>query len=160
MRDYKDKIVSVEKLISERLRLRLEGRTVVLTNGCFDVLHAGHVEYLTFARMQGDALIVALNSDASVRGLKGPERPFVREMQRAAMLAALEAVDYVVIFDTSEPAPLIAHVLPDVLVKGMDWSHYVSGRDIVEQHGGRVVLARLTPGCSTTDLVARIRGQS
>jgi D-beta-D-heptose 7-phosphate kinase/D-beta-D-heptose 1-phosphate adenosyltransferase len=141
----------------ERDRLHAEGRKLVFTNGCFDILHPGHVEYLAFARQQGDALLVGLNSDASVRRNKGPLRPIVSQDDRARVLAALEAVDYVVLFDEDEPAPLIENILPDVLVKGEDWSHYVSGRDIVERHGGRIVLARLVPGRSTTDIIGRIR---
>jgi D-beta-D-heptose 7-phosphate kinase/D-beta-D-heptose 1-phosphate adenosyltransferase len=141
----------------ERDRLHAEGRKLVFTNGCFDILHPGHVEYLAFARQQGDALLVGLNSDASVRRNKGPLRPIVSQDDRARVLASLEAVDYVVLFDEDEPAPLIGSIIPDVLVKGEDWSHYVSGREIVERHGGRVVLARLVPGRSTTDIIGRIR---
>lgn len=142
---------------AERERLRATGRRLVFTNGCFDIMHAGHVEYLAFARAQGDALLVGLNSDASVRRNKGPTRPLVPEQDRARVLAALKSVDYVVIFDEDEPASLIADIIPDVLVKGEDWAHYVSGRDIVERNGGKVVLARLLQGRSTTNIVERIR---
>lgn len=142
---------------AERERLRAARRKLVFTNGCFDIIHAGHVEYLAFARAQGDALLVGLNSDASVRRNKGPTRPLVQEQDRARVLAALKSVDYVVVFDEDEPASLIADIIPDVLVKGEDWAHYVSGRDIVEQHGGKVVLARLLQGRSTTNIVERIR---
>jgi D-beta-D-heptose 7-phosphate kinase/D-beta-D-heptose 1-phosphate adenosyltransferase len=144
-------------MLAERQRLRADGRRVAFTNGCFDLLHAGHVDYLEFARRQADALVVGLNSDASVRRLKGPTRPFVSEQDRAKVLAALEAVDYVVVFGEDEPADLIAALLPDVLVKGEDWRHYVSGRQVVEAHGGRVALAPLVAGRSTTDLAERIR---
>lgn len=143
-------------IAAERERLRLEGRTVVFTNGAFDILHAGHVTYLTFARAQGDALVVGLNSDASVRRYKGAKRPLNNQQDRARVLAALECVDYVVCFDEDEPRDLISALLPDVLVKGADWSHYVSGRDVVERHGGRVVLADMVEGRSTTGLVERI----
>jgi len=143
---------------SERVRLREQGKRLVFTNGCFDLLHAGHVQYLAFARGQGDALLVGLNSDDSVRRNKGPERPLVPSAERALVLASLEAVDYIVVFEEDEPADLIAELLPDVLVKGEDWRHYVSGREIVEQNGGRVVLAQLIPGRSTTDLIGKIRG--
>lgn len=136
--------------------LRREGRRIVFTNGTFDLLHAGHVGYLEFARRQGDVLIVGLNSDASVRRYKGPGRPIQSERDRARVLAALECVDYVVIFGESEPKALIAALQPDVLVKGADWAHYVSGREIVERRGGKVVLARMLPGRSTTNLIQRI----
>ncbi len=141
---------------TERARLRAQGRKLAFTNGCFDILHIGHVEYLAWARAQADALIVGLNSDASVRGIKGPQRPIVGEQDRALVLAALECVDYVVIFDEPEPAALIGELLPDVLVKGEDWAHYVSGREVVERHGGRVALAPLVPGKSTSALIRRI----
>lgn len=140
-----------------RDRLHAEGREVVFTNGCFDILHRGHVTYLEFARAQGDALVVGLNSDASVRRAKGANRPVNGQEDRAFVLGALRAVDAVVIFDEDEPRELIGHILPDVLVKGRDWAHYVSGRDIVEAHGGRVVLADMVEGRSTTNTIARIR---
>jgi D-beta-D-heptose 7-phosphate kinase/D-beta-D-heptose 1-phosphate adenosyltransferase len=157
MREPGGKILDPDTMCAERERLRGAGRSLAFTNGCFDILHAGHVDYLAFARRQADTLCVGLNSDASVRRLKGPARPYVRQDERARVLAALEAVDYVVIFDTDEPAPLIARLLPDVLVKGEDWAHYVSGREAVEAQGGRVVLAPLLEGRSTTALVERIR---
>lgn len=157
MNPIENKILDRTAMKAERERLRATGRKLVFTNGCFDILHAGHVEYLAFARSQGDALLVGLNSDASVRRNKGPTRPLVPEGDRARVLAALQAVDYVVVFDEDEPACLIAEVIPDVLVKGEDWAHYVSGRDIVESHGGKVVLARLVQGRSTTNIVDRIR---
>jgi len=156
-RDSRLKILDVEAMLAERVRLREAGRTLAFTNGCFDILHVGHVEYLAFARRQADALCVGLNSDASVHRNKGPERPFVPETDRARVLAALEVVDYVVLFDTPEPEPLIAHLLPDVLVKGADWAHYISGREAVERNGGRVVLARMVEGRSTTQLAEKIR---
>jgi len=131
---------------------------VVFTNGCFDILHRGHVTYLEFARAQGDALVVGLNSDASVRRLKGPTRPVNNEVDRAYVLCGLRAVDAVVVFDEDEPRDLIAAIEPDVLVKGKDWAHYVSGRDIVEARGGRVVLADMVEGHSTTATIARSRG--
>lgn len=141
----------------ERDRLDAGGRSLVFTNGCFDILHAGHVRYLGFARAQGDALVVGLNSDASVAANKGPSRPVVPQEDRAEVLLALRCVDYVVLFDEKEPADLIAAVRPHVLVKGRDWSHYVSGREAVEQAGGRVVLADLLEGRSTTAILERIR---
>lgn len=157
MRNPATKILNTADMRAERERLRTAGTRVVFTNGCFDILHTGHADYLAFARHQGDALIVGINSDRSVRSIKGEPRPFVNQDDRARLLAALEAVDYVVLFDDDEPATLIAELLPDVLVKGEDWSHFVSGREAVEQNGGRVVLAPLTAGKSTTSLVDRIR---
>ena len=140
----------------ERERLRAAGRRVVFTNGCFDILHLGHVQYLAFARRQGDVLVVGLNSDASVRRNKGPRRPIVPEDERAALLLALRCVDYVVLFDEATPERLVERLVSDVLVKGRDWAHFVAGREVVEAAGGRVVLADLVPGRSTTELVERI----
>lgn len=157
MTPYQDKILDRASMKAERERLRSTGRKLVFTNGCFDLLHAGHVDYLAFARSQGDALLVGVNSDASVRRNKGPTRPIVPEQDRTYVLAALQAVDYVVLFDEDEPASLISDIIPDVLVKGEDWAHYVSGRDVVERNGGRVVLARLVQDRSTTNIVDRIR---
>jgi rfaE bifunctional protein nucleotidyltransferase chain/domain len=157
VRTPKSKILSRAAMKKERARLRKKGRKLVFTNGCFDILHTGHVDYLNFARKQGDTLVIGLNSDLSVRKSKGPSRPIVPQNDRAKVLAALECVDYVVIFNEAEPAPLVAAIIPDVLVKGEDWAHYVSGRDTVETHGGKVVLAKLTKGRSTTDLVKKIR---
>jgi D-beta-D-heptose 7-phosphate kinase/D-beta-D-heptose 1-phosphate adenosyltransferase len=142
---------------AERDRLHTEGRTLVFTNGCFDILHRGHADYLTFARSQGDALVVGLNSDASVRRAKGPTRPVNPEQDRAYVLGSLRAVDFVVIFEEDEPRDLISQILPDVLVKGKDWAHYVSGREIVEANGGRVVLAEMVEGRSTTATIERMR---
>lgn len=150
------KILSREEIKKERARLKAAGKKVSFTNGCFDIIHAGHVDYLQWARNQADALIVGLNSDASVRRNKGEKRPIVNENDRAYVLAALACVDYVVLFDEDEPAQLIAEIVPDVLVKGEDWAHYVSGRETVEAAGGRVALAPLVEGRSTTNLISRI----
>ncbi len=151
------RILTPAEMRAERDRLHAEGRTLVFTNGCFDILHRGHADYLAFARSQGDALIVGLNSDASVRRAKGPTRPVNPEQDRAYVLGSLRAVDFVVIFEEDEPRDLIAQILPDVLVKGKDWAHYVSGRDIVEANGGRVVLAEMVEGRSTTATIERMR---
>ena len=150
------KIVTVDELRDARDRLVAEGRELVFTNGCFDILHRGHVTYLEFARNQGDALAVALNTDASVKRNKGEDRPINSEEDRAYVLGSLRAVDYVVLFDETEPRELLAKILPQVLVKGSDWAHYVSGRDIVETNGGRVVLAAMVEGRSTTGAIERI----
>ena len=156
MRNASSKILDLPALLRERQRLRDAGLSLVMTNGCFDLMHAGHASYLEFARSQGDALLVALNTDDSIRRLKGPTRPVVAQQHRARMMAALECVDYVTFFAEDEPRDLIAQVLPDVLVKAADWAHYVSGRDVVEAHGGRVVLAPMVDGLSTTSIVAKI----
>ncbi len=142
---------------AERERLRAARRRVVFTNGCFDILHVGHAQYLAQARALGDVLVVGLNSDASVRRNKGPLRPIVPEADRADLLLALRCVDYVVLFDEDTPLELIESLLPDVLVKGRDWAHQVVGREAVEAAGGRVVLADLVAGRSTTDIIARVR---
>jgi D-beta-D-heptose 7-phosphate kinase/D-beta-D-heptose 1-phosphate adenosyltransferase len=152
------KILDAPAMRAERDRLHAEGRTLVFTNGCFDILHRGHTTYLAFARSQGDALVVGLNSDDSVRRAKGDGRPVNSQDDRAWVLGSLRAVDYVVVFDEDEPRDLISAILPDVLVKGRDWAHYVSGRDIVEAHGGKVVLADMVEGRSTTAVIARMRG--
>jgi len=140
----------------ERINLKDDKKSVVFTNGAFDLLHTGHLRYLTYAREQGDCLIIGLNSDASVKRYKGDKRPIVPELERAEMLLGLKVVDYVVIFDDDEPEELIRHILPDVLVKGADWAHYVSGRDIVEANGGKVILAKFIAGRSTTNIIKKI----
>jgi rfaE bifunctional protein nucleotidyltransferase chain/domain len=142
-------------------RLRAGSRTVVFTNGVFDLLHPGHVRYLEVARALGDALIVGLNGDASVRRNKGPERPITPQAERAEILLALSAVDAVVIFDEDTPAEIIAAIQPDVLVKGADWAaDAIVGRDIVEARNGRVVRVPLEQGYSTTSIVERVREAS
>ena len=138
--------------------LRASGRTVVFTNGVFDLLHIGHLRYLQQARGLGDVLLVGLNSDRSVRQIKGPARPITPEAERAEILEALACVDGVVIFDEETPYELIAALQPDVLVKGADWAEdAIVGRDIVEGRGGRVVRVAMEPGHSTTKMVDRIR---
>ncbi len=156
MRGYKTKILTPAEMIRERARLKASGKTVVFTNGCFDILHCGHVSYLNFARGQGDVLILGMNSDASVKRNKGDDRPINCEQDRAEVLAALECIDYVVLFNEDEPAALIETLLPDVLVKGEDWAHYVSGREAVEAAGGKVVLAKMVAGRSTTGTIEKV----
>jgi len=150
------KIMSAEQVRSIRDKLVAEGRRLVFTNGCFDILHRGHVTYLTFARSQGDVLCVGINSDSSVKRNKGKDRPINTEEDRAFVLASLACVDYVVLFDDDEPYNLIGKIVPQVLVKGKDWAHYVSGRGIVEGNGGHVVLADMVEGRSTTGTIERI----
>jgi rfaE bifunctional protein nucleotidyltransferase chain/domain len=145
-----------EELKLARAEWRRAGKTVVFTNGCYDILHPGHARTLERCKTMGDVLILALNSDDSVRRLKGPARPILGESERAALAVELEAVDAVTIFDEDTPRELIAAVLPDILVKGSDWSHFVAGREEVEAAGGKVALVRLEPGYSTTATVEEI----
>jgi D-glycero-beta-D-manno-heptose 1-phosphate adenylyltransferase len=152
------KILTRDELLSERARLRAAGKSLVFTNGVFDILHIGHVRYLAQARALGDALVVAVNSDASVRELKGPERPLTPENDRAEILAALESVDYVTIFSELSPRSLISALLPDVLVKGGDYAlDEIHGREEVEAAGGRVVSLPLVEGASTSKIVERMK---
>jgi D-glycero-beta-D-manno-heptose 1-phosphate adenylyltransferase len=150
------KVMTVEELRAERDKLVAQGKKLVFTNGCFDILHRGHVTYLTFARNQGDALVVGLNTDASVRANKGDGRPINSEQDRAFVVGSLRAVDFVVLFGDKEPKHIIEKILPQVLVKGRDWAHYVSGREIVEANGGTVVLADMVEGRSTSNTIQRI----
>ncbi|MDA3799715.1 MAG: D-glycero-beta-D-manno-heptose 1-phosphate adenylyltransferase [Kiritimatiellae bacterium] len=154
--NYIERILSWNDMKAERALLKQQNKIVVFTNGAFDLLHTGHLRYLTHAREQGDCLIIGLNSDASVKRYKGETRPIVSEQERAEMLLGLKVVDYVVIFDQDEPKDLIAEIIPDVLVKGADWAHYVSGRDIVEANGGKVILAEFVAGRSTTNIIKKI----
>ncbi len=150
-------ILNRKSLLKERERLRAEGRRVVFTNGCFDLLHPGHVRYLAQARKLGDTLIVALNSDASVHKLKGEARPILKEQERAEVIAALSCVDLVTIFEEDTPRQLIAALLPDVLVKGGDWSlDTIVGREEVEAAGGIVESLSFIEGLSTTEIIERI----
>jgi rfaE bifunctional protein nucleotidyltransferase chain/domain len=152
------KVLSHEELLRVRARLRAEGRRLVFTNGCFDILHVGHVRYLADARRLGDALLVAINSDRSVRALKGPNRPVMSEAERAEILAALSSVDFVTVFDDESPRALISEVLPDVLVKGGDYRpDEIHGREEVERAGGRVLSLPFVEGASTTGIIDRIR---
>jgi len=144
------------ELIAQRARWRRAGKAVVFTNGCYDLLHPGHVRLLEKARSLGDILILALNSDASVARLKGPTRPLIPEIERAELVAALEAVDAVILFDEDTPRELIAALLPDILVKGADWAHWIAGREEVEAAGGRVLALGLEPGYSTTGIVEEL----
>ncbi len=152
------KILTPEKMLGERQRLRVAGVRLVFTNGVFDLLHVGHVRYLAAARGLGDALMVAINSDRSVRELKGADRPVINESERAEILAALRQVDYVTIFDDVSPRSLISEILPDVLVKGGDYQlDEIHGREEVEANGGSVVSLPFVEGASTTTLIERMR---
>jgi rfaE bifunctional protein nucleotidyltransferase chain/domain len=145
-----------EELVAARAEWKRAGKIVVFTNGCYDILHPGHVRLLERARSLGDLLILALNTDSSVRRLKGPGRPLIPEQQRAELVAALQAVDAVTFFDEDTPRELIAAVLPDILVKGADWAHWIAGREEVEAAGGKVLALSLEPGYSTTGIVEEI----
>jgi D-beta-D-heptose 7-phosphate kinase/D-beta-D-heptose 1-phosphate adenosyltransferase len=145
-------------MLKERERLRAAGARLVFTNGVFDLLHVGHVRYLAQARALGDALVVATNSDRSVRELKGPDRPVFAEAERAEILAGLRNVDYVVVFDDISPRSLIGQLLPDVLVKGGDYQiDEIHGREEVEAAGGKVISLPFVPGASTTSLLERMK---
>ena len=152
------KVLSQAELVQELNLKRQAGARIVFTNGCFDLLHVGHTRYLQAARELGEVLVVGVNTDRSVRGLKkGTARPIVPDSQRAEVLAALGCVDYVVLFDEPDPYALIRVVQPDVLVKGGDWKpEHIVGRDLVEGRGGRVLAIPLVPGISTTALVQKI----
>lgn len=153
-----EKILTPVQMLGERERLRAAGARLVFTNGVFDLLHVGHVRYLAQARALGDALVVAINSDRSVRELKGPDRPVFNEAERAEILAALRQVDYVTIFDDVSPRSLIARILPDVLVKGGDYGlDEIHGREEVEASGGEVISLPFFEGASTTSLIERMK---
>ena len=152
------KILSKDSLLARRARLRAAGQKLVFTNGVFDILHVGHVRYLAEARALGDALVVAINSDASVRELKGAGRPLMDQAERAEILAALRATSYVTIFDDVSPRALIAELLPDVLVKGGDYAlDQIHGREEVESAGGRVVSLPFIEGASTSAIIERMK---
>jgi D-glycero-beta-D-manno-heptose 1-phosphate adenylyltransferase len=154
----REKILNTGQMLDERERLRAAGARLVFTNGVFDLLHVGHVRYLAQARELGDALVVAINSDRTVRELKGPDRPVFDQDERAEILAALQYVDYVVIFDDISPRSLIGKLLPDVLVKGGDYQiDEIHGREEVEAAGGKVIPLPFVPGASTTSLLDRMK---
>lgn len=145
-----------EQLIARRAEWKRAGKTVVFTNGCYDILHPGHIRLLEKARSLGDVLILALNTDSSVQRLKGPSRPLIPQDERAELAAALQAVDAVTLFDEDTPRELIAAVLPDILIKGADWSHFIAGREEVEAAGGQVLALPLEPGYSTTGILDEV----
>ena len=152
-----EKIFERETLKEKVQALKRAGRKIAFTNGCFDLLHIGHVRYLKAARAEGDVLVVAVNSDRSVREIKGPGRPLVPDGERAEVLASLACVDFVTLFDEPDPLVTIRSLMPDVLVKGADWGEdAIVGRDVVEASGGRVVRVPLTEGASTTRIIEKI----
>lgn len=150
------RLYSRAELLAVRRDWQVAGRKVVFTNGCYDLLHPGHVRLLEKARSLGDILVLALNTDASVARMKGPARPIICQRDRAELAASLAAVDAVTFFDEDTPRELIADLLPDVLVKGADWSHFIAGREEVEAAGGEVLTLPLEPGLSTTNIVAEL----
>jgi D-beta-D-heptose 7-phosphate kinase/D-beta-D-heptose 1-phosphate adenosyltransferase len=153
------RVLTRAEAVAWREELGRQGRRVVFTNGVFDILHPGHVRYLATARSHGDALIVAINSDRSVRAIKGPERPVNPEAERAEVITALACVDAAVVFDEDTPHDIISAIQPDVLVKGADWAHdRIVGRDIVEARGGVVVRVKVEEGHSTTNVIRKVRG--
>ena len=159
--DFTGEVYEIEAAVAWREKARRAGRTIVFTNGCFDLLHAGHVQYLAWARAQGDALLLGLNSDASVRLLKGAQRPYMTFEDRAAVLAALRSVDVVVGFGERTPEALLERLQPDIHVKSAQYRiDELPERYVVEAHGGRIVLAPHASGKSTTDVVALIRSRS
>ena len=154
-----NKILSMAEAVAFVEHLRHRGRKVVFTNGVFDLLHPGHVRYLQDARREGDALVVAINSDRSTRAIKGPARPITPEQERAEVVAALVCVDAVTVFDEDDPHAIISRLRPDVLVKGADWAlDAIIGRDLVESLGGRVVRIPIAAGHSTSAIIKKIRG--
>ena len=155
--DMRTKVLPPDSLKRTVEELRLAGRRIVFTNGCFDLLHVGHLRYLGKARACGDVLVVGLNSDASVKTIKGEKRPIVSQMQRAEILAGLACVDYVTLFDEPDPLNLIVLLMPDVLVKGADWPEdKIVGASEVKENGGEVVRVEFVPGESTTGIIERI----
>jgi D-beta-D-heptose 7-phosphate kinase/D-beta-D-heptose 1-phosphate adenosyltransferase len=153
-----NKILPKDRLKEQLDGSRETGKTIVFTNGCFDILHVGHVRYLREAKKLGDILVLALNSDVSVRAIKGEKRPLVPEDERADIMAGLESIDYVILFDDPTPQRLIEYLQPDILVKGGDWAEEaIAGADFVKARGGRVITIPLTEGRSTTNIVEKIR---
>lgn len=160
-RPRNSKVLPLDEAVERVIELQRQGKRVVFTNGCFDLLHPGHTRYLAEARALGDVLVVAVNSDRSVRELKGPSRPVVPENERAEVLAALRAVDYATIFDDLTPREVIARMVPNVLVKGADWGpNNIVGREEVEAAGGRVVSIPLAPGYSTSAIIDKIKSSA
>jgi rfaE bifunctional protein nucleotidyltransferase chain/domain len=152
------KYKSIDDLCAISAQARKAGRIVVFTNGCFDLVHRGHIHLLRQAKALGHILIVALNSDVSVKTIKGPDRPIMPEADRIELIAALEMVDYVVVYSEPDPYQIIAAIKPNVLVKGGDWNpNEIVGADVVEQNGGRVAVIPYLPGFSTTQIIERIR---
>ncbi|MEW6673989.1 MAG: D-glycero-beta-D-manno-heptose 1-phosphate adenylyltransferase [Thermodesulfobacteriota bacterium] len=155
--DVSSKIIKLENFLKKIKSIRQAGKRVVFTNGCFDILHVGHVRYLQSAKAEGDILVIGLNSDRSVRIIKGENRPVIGEQQRAEVLASVAFVDYIILFDEPDPHRLIAAIAPDVLVKGADWAEdKIVGADGVKAKGGRVVRVPVVPKVSTSRIIEEI----
>lgn len=153
----RSKILKLSDLVKVLESIRVAGKRIVFTNGCFDLLHAGHVRYLAAARSKGDALVLGLNSDVSVKSIKPENRPIVSQDQRAEVLAGLACVDYITIFDDPDPLALIQTIKPDVLIKGADWKEAeIIGSDVVKSYGGKVIRIEVVPGISTSRIIQRI----
>jgi rfaE bifunctional protein nucleotidyltransferase chain/domain len=153
----RSKILRLSDLVKVLESLREAGKRIVFTNGCFDILHAGHVRYLAAARSKGDVLVLGLNSDVSVKSIKPENRPIVSQDQRAEVLAGLACVDYITIFDEPDPLALIQTIKPDVLIKGADWKETeIIGSDVVKSYGGKVIRIEVVPGISTSRIIQRI----
>ncbi|MFA5063413.1 MAG: D-glycero-beta-D-manno-heptose 1-phosphate adenylyltransferase [Candidatus Omnitrophota bacterium] len=151
------KIVTLRELKREIAKLKKQGRKIVFTNGCFDILHYGHAKYLHDAKNKGDILVVAVNSDSSIRKIKGKDRPVVSQNYRLKLLSALESIDYLVLFKETTPLAVITEIKPDILVKGADWSKSkIAGSDFVASYGGKVATIKLVEGLSTTNLINKI----
>ena len=154
----KSKIIDIDELSAKTEQSKKEGKRIVATGGCFDILHAGHVEYLEWAKKQGDILVVFLNSDESVKRLKGPERPIVNEENRATVLAGLEAVDHVCIFSDDDPCNVIRSIKPDIWVKGADYKDkLIPELTVLDSYGGRIEYADFKAGCSSTGIIDKIK---
>jgi len=150
-------ILAKEEMLAVRKQLKEEGKKVVFTNGCFDILHSGHIDYLNKAKALGDVLILGLNSDSSIKRIKGEKRPILDQNERAILTANLKAVDYVVFFDEDDPFKIISYLIPDVLVKGADWAlDKIIGRDVVEANGGEVKAIKFVTNQSTSNIIKRI----
>ncbi|MDP4116119.1 MAG: D-glycero-beta-D-manno-heptose 1-phosphate adenylyltransferase [Bacteroidota bacterium] len=150
-------ILAKEEMLAVRKQLKDEGKKVVFTNGCFDILHSGHIDYLNKAKALGDVLILGLNSDSSIKRIKGEKRPILDQNERAILTANLKAVDYVVFFDEDDPFKIISYLIPDILVKGADWAlDKIIGRDVVEANGGEVKAIKFVTNQSTSNIIKRI----
>ena len=160
MKKYTEKIVTWDELKAEVDRHRGAGKKIVFTNGCFDMLHSGHAHLLNKISELGDVMVMAINSDESIKKIKGPERPIHSERDRAELLAALQFVDYVTIFDQDTPHEILALIRPDVLAKGSDWGEEIHGREVVEEYGGEIVSIPVRKGRSTTNVIKQIKQMS
>lgn len=150
-------ILSLDEFLAVRKQLNMQNKKLVFTNGCFDILHAGHVDYLNQAKQKGDKLVVALNTDQSVRNIKGEHRPIISQEERAFIISNLKSVDYVTFFDEDTPKEIIEKLIPDVLIKGTDWSlEHIVGRDIVEKNGGEVKTIEFITNQSTSKIIDKI----